>query len=99
MLHMLHIPSKSMTYEKIDSAPVNALAARAKRTIRCTPENAAQMQQVVKNWPELHTLVKHLQEQNLFPGLRNLQITITGSETACAKGLGALLPKNASKPE
>jgi hypothetical protein len=46
-----------------------------------------------------NTVVKSLQEQNLFPGLRNLQITITGSETTCAKGLGALLPENAQNRE
>lgn len=99
MLHMLHIPSKSMTYEKSDAAHVPAHAAQHKRTIHCTPENAAQMQQVVKNWPELHALVKSLQDQNLFPGLRNMQITIFGSAEHCAKGLGALLPENASKPD
>jgi hypothetical protein len=99
ILHTLHNLSKSTTYKKSDGAQMTAQPARHTRTIRCTPENAAQMQQVVKNWPELHNLVKSLQEQNLFPGLRNLQITITGSETTCAKGLGALLPENAQNRE
>lgn len=67
------------------------------RTIRCTPENAKEMQQVVKNWPELHSLVKHLQDQNLFPGLCGLQITLSGPPEYLAKGLGALLPENGSK--
>lgn len=64
------------------------------RRIRCTPENAAHMQKVVKNWPELHSLVQSLQTQNLFPGLRALEITLTGSENSCAKGLGAITPQN-----
>lgn len=78
---------------------MNAHPAHAKKTIRCTPENAAQMQQVVKNWPELHALVKDLQAQGLFPGLRGLQITLTGSPGSLAAGLDALTPGNASKPE
>lgn len=65
------------------------------RTIPCTAENAAQMQRVVKSWPELHDLVQSLQAQDLFPGLRAVRITLTGSEEHCAKGLGALLPENA----
>jgi len=66
----------------------------ADRTIACTPENAAQMQRVVKAWPELHDLVQSLQAQDLFPGLRAVRITLTGSAEHCAKGLGALLPEN-----
>jgi len=72
-------------------------AALASRTIRCTPDNAFEMQQAVKNWPELHALVQHLQAQDLFPGLRGLQITLTGSESFVGKGLGALTADNASK--
>lgn len=67
----------------------------AEKTIRCTPENAAQFQQVVRAWPELHALVQGLQADDLFPGLRGLQITLTGSAEHCAQGLDALLPKNA----
>lgn len=67
----------------------------AERTIRCTPENGAQMQKVVRAWPELHALVQSLQAQDLFPGLRAVQITLTGSAEHCAQGLAALLPENA----
>lgn len=67
----------------------------AEKTIACTPANAAQMQRVVKAWPELHALVQQLQAQDLFPGLRGLSITLTGAEEHVAKGLGALLPENA----
>lgn len=72
-------------------------AAQATRTIRCTPENARDMQQVVKNWPELHDLVQSLQAHDLFPGLRALQITLTGPQEHLDKGLAALLPQNAPK--
>lgn len=99
ILHILHIPSKSMTYPKKDAARMNAHPAQDKRTIRCTPENAAQMQQVVKHWPELHDLVKGLQDQGVFPGLRALQITLTGPADQVAQGLSALLPQNGSKRE
>lgn len=75
----------------------NPAAAQATRTIRCTPDNARDMQQVVKNWPQLHDLVQSLQSQNLFPGLRALQITLTGPQEQLDKGLAALLPENAPK--
>lgn len=65
------------------------------RVIRCTPENGAQFQRVVRAWPELHALVQSLQAQDLFPGLRAATITLTGSAEHCAKGLAALLPENA----
>lgn len=65
-----------------------------KRVITCTQDNAAQMQRVVKNWPQLHSLVKGLQEQGVFPGLRSLQITLTGDAHAVAKGLDALEGEN-----
>jgi len=73
---------------------------RKKQTalIRCTPENAKKFQEVVKTWPQLHDLVKSLQEQNLFPGLRDMQITLTGDDETIAKGLDALIEKNAPCP-
>ena len=69
----------------------------SKKVIRCTPENAKAMAVVVKNWPELHALVQTLQAQDLFPGLRAMQITITGSAEAVAKGLDAVNEINAAK--
>lgn len=68
-----------------------------KKIIHCTPDNARDMQQAVKDWPELHSLVKGLQSQDLFPGLRGLRITITGDEQLLAQGLGAIKTINASK--
>ena len=64
--------------------------------IRCTPENGKKFQEVVKSWPELHELVKSLQDQDLFPGLRAMQIQLTGDEKTLSKGLDALIEKNAS---
>ena len=72
-------------------------APKASRTIRCTPENAAQMQQAVKHWPELHALVQTLQADGLFPGLRALQITLTGPQSYVDQGLAALTPQNPAK--
>lgn len=69
----------------------------ATRTIRCTPDNAADMQRMVKAWPELHALVQHLQAQDMFPGLRGLSVTLTGPESFVAQGLGAMDQLNAPK--
>jgi hypothetical protein len=67
------------------------------RTIRCTPDNALEMQQMVKQWPELHALVQDLQAQGVFPGLRALTITLTGPEIFLSKGVGAVNDLNAPK--
>jgi len=67
------------------------------KTIRCTPENAAEIQRMVKNWPQLHNLVQDLQAQNLFPGLRGLSITLTGAPSFVAGGVTAVNQINASK--
>jgi hypothetical protein len=68
---------------------------QATRTIRCTPENAREMQQMVKAWPALHALVQDLQAQDLFPGLRALTVTVTGAPELVAKGLSAVAEINA----
>ena len=64
--------------------------------IRCTPENAAEFAQTVKEWPELHDLAKNLHAKGLLPGLRNVQITITGAPQEVAKGLAAVRAQNAT---
>ena len=66
-----------------------------KRVIACTEENASQVRRVIKNWPELHSLVNGLQAQGLFPGLRSLKFTLTGGKEVVGKGLGALEGENA----
>lgn len=55
-------------------------------TVRCTPDNAAQFRELVNSWPELHTLVRELQGQDLFPGLRALQATVCSSDNADLQG-------------
>ena len=67
------------------------------RTIRCTPDNARDMQQMVKQWPELHALVQDLQAQGVFPGLRGLSVTLTGPELFLSKGVAAVNDLNAPK--
>lgn len=64
---------------------------QVKRVIHCTPDNVAEVRALVRRWPTLNTLVETLQAKDLFPGLRSLQITITGSE----EWLGAVMPENA----
>lgn len=68
---------------------------QAQRVIRCTPENAAEMRSLVNRWPQLNALVRGLQAQGVFPGLRGLQVTLTGTDKFVAKGLGAVMPENA----
>ena len=76
-----------------------AQQAAASRTLRCTPENAREMQQIVRNWPELHALVQSLQAQGVFPGLRALSITLTGSAELVGKGLAAVAGINAAQAD
>ena len=83
-----HIPHKKKMDEK-----------QTKRVIRCTPENAPEVRALVGRWPELNHLVRTLQDQNMFPGLRNVQITLTGSEEFVGKGLAGVRPENAPKAE
>lgn len=75
------------------------MAETSKRVIRCTPQNQKEMAATVKAWPQLHDLVKQLQEQNLFPGLRAMQITLTGSQTYTDGGLAAVRQITAPRPE
>lgn len=66
-----------------------------RRVIRCTPDNAAQIQQFVKQTPEVLALVKSLQSVGLFPGLRGLQITLTGTQEQVDRGLDGYLAAKA----
>lgn len=79
----------------LGNPPGNPGPASATRTIACTADNAAQFQQLVKSWPELHALVQSLQAQDLFPGLRGLTATLSGPPDVLAQGLAAILPQNA----
>lgn len=73
------------------------MEATQPKTIRCTPDNAVEMQRMVKQWPELHTLVQDLQTQGLFPGLRGLSVTLTGSPTFVAGGIASVNQINATQ--
>lgn len=70
---------------------------KTERVIRCTPENVGDMRALIKRWPQLDTLVHGLQGQGVFPGLRGLQITLTGSDEWVGQGLGAVAPENTPK--
>lgn len=94
-----HAPNSfihSLESKKMEEAP-KARAPAATRTIRCTPDNARDMQQMVKQWPELHALVQDLQAQGVFPGLRGLSVTLTGPELFLSKGVAAVNDLNAPK--
>lgn len=67
------------------------------KVIRCTEENAPEFKQALRDWPELGTLCRDLMAQGVFPGLRGLQITLTGSPEGVAQGLGAIPALIASK--
>lgn len=67
------------------------------RTIRCTEANQDEFRVLVKECDQLHSLVKGLQAQGVFPGLRGMSITVTGDEQELAKGLGAWVPFKAEK--
>lgn len=60
------------------------------KTIRCTEANAAEFQALVRRWPDLQGLVRALQAQDLFPGLRAMQVTLTGSAAWVAQGLAVV---------
>ena len=79
--------------KKMEETPKPA----ATRTIRCTPDNAAHMQRLVKNSPAMLALVQHLQAADLFPGLRGLSVTLRGPHSFVDGGLGAVEQLMASK--
>lgn len=103
--HTPHAPSIKHLYRSHTAHPYPTYRTKAKMiekdakaVIRCTPDNAAEMRALVKRWPQLNTLVTSLQTQGVFPGLRGLQITLTGSEEFVGKGLVGVMPENAAKP-
>ena len=63
----------------------------AARTIRATPDNATEMRALVSRWPELDALVRGLQAQGVFPGLRALSVTMTGQPDWVGQGVAAVL--------
>jgi hypothetical protein len=69
------------------------------RTIRCNADNAAEFQALVKSDPELLAIVKHLQASGLFPGLRAMSITLTGSAAQQAQGLAAWAASIPASPD
>lgn len=66
------------------------------RVIRCTEVNAHEFKALIRRWPELRTLVLALQAADLFPGLRGMQLTLTGAPEWVGKGLAAVGPEIAA---
>ena len=64
------------------------------KVIRCTEANAAEFAALVNGWPELKALVRSLRADDLFPGLRGLQVTLTGAPEWVAQGLAAVRHEN-----
>ncbi len=60
------------------------------RTIRCSEANTAEFLALVNGWPELKALVRSLRALDLFPGLRGLQITLSGPREWVALGVAAV---------
>ncbi len=56
-------------------------------TVRCTADNVADFRALVAAWPELKTQVFDLQQQNLFPGLRAMQVRLSGEPEQLRAGL------------
>ena len=96
--HPTHLLLEKKDVMKKEAIDPGAGAAPVRAVIRCTPENAGEMRALVQRWPELHALVQQLQAAQLFPGLRSLQISLTGAPQWVAQGLGAPLPENAPQP-
>ena len=66
------------------------MTKQLERTIRCTPDNEFEFRAAIKSDPNLLQLVKGLQAQGVFPGLRAVTLTVTGDEPTLARGLAVL---------
>lgn len=67
------------------------------RVIRCTESNVADFRALLNGWPELKALVLDLQAQELFPGLRAMQVTLTGAPGWVTRGLAGLGSEGVAK--
>lgn len=60
------------------------------QAIACTPENKAEFRAAIRRWPEVDALMLDLHAQGFLPGLRAVQITLTGPSQQVSKGLEAI---------
>lgn len=67
----------------------------ARKTIRCTQDNAHEVRALMARWPEFGGLVRSLHKGGLIDGLRSVKITLTGGENFVAQGLAAVKAENA----
>ena len=71
------------------------MTEQARKTIRCTQDNAHEVRALMARWPEFGGLVRSLHKGGLIDGLRSVQITLTGGENFVAQGLAAVKAENA----
>ena len=71
------------------------MTEQARKTIRCTQDNAHEVRALMARWPEFGGLVRSLHKGGLIDGLRSVQITLTGSENFMTQGLAAVKAENA----
>ncbi|MEG0921336.1 MAG: hypothetical protein RSD57_13630 [Comamonas sp.] len=67
---------------------------KVQKVIHCRESNAAEFRQLVREWPALGKTVEALQAQGLFPGLRGLQITLTGDQQFVDGGVASVTGEN-----
>lgn len=66
------------------------------RVICCDESNAPDFAALVNSWPELKALVRDLRAADLFPGLRGMQVTLTGAPEWTAQGMSAAIALRAN---
>ena len=93
--HTAHTAHPYSSTHFLKKMTAEAPEKKVERVIRCTPDNAPEFRDLVKRWPELNDLVRSLQAQGLFPGLRAMQIRLTGREEWVGKGVAAIQAENA----
>ena len=75
------------------------MTEQARKTIRCTQDNANEVRALMARWPEFGGLVRSLHKGGLIDGLRSVQITLTGSQEFVANGLASVRAENAPQAE
>lgn len=96
--HFCHTstPTPHTSHQKKDGLMMEKNETPVTRVFNCTAENLADFRQLVQEWTELAGLIDALRRQNLFPGLRALQIRATAPANQLAAGVACLLQKNAA---
>ncbi|WP_445287684.1 hypothetical protein [Variovorax atrisoli] len=75
------------------------MGENVERVIRCNESNAPEFLAMVNRWPDLKALVRTLREADLFPGLRGMQVTLTGTPAWVSEGLASVGADGGSEKE